>query len=234
MRCYRKIPRISHKDHVTNEEVCAKTWKVIGSHEDLLTIVKRRKLQWFGHVCRSSGLAKTILQGTVERGTRQGTQKKRWEDIRKWTGLELAKSQRAVENREKWSKLVVKSYVVSQRPSQLRDKWWWWWDYFTTSFLHYSLFSTALWDLAKYGPVHSLMLSSHLSFCLPCLFLHFTLPCNTVLARPDERETYQYNCSLWIFAMVRRSLCGPIACWILASTSSLVTWSLCEMHSVLQ
>ena len=28
-------------------------------------IVKRRKLQWYGHVSRSSGLAKTILQGTV-------------------------------------------------------------------------------------------------------------------------------------------------------------------------
>ena len=33
---------------------------------DLLTIVKRRKLQWYGHVSRSSGLAKTILQGTVK------------------------------------------------------------------------------------------------------------------------------------------------------------------------
>ena len=35
--------------------------------------------------------------------------------MREWTGLEFAKSQRAVENREKWRKLVVKSSVVSQR-----------------------------------------------------------------------------------------------------------------------
>ena len=42
-------------------------------------------------VSRSSGLAKTIPQGTVEGGTRQGRQKKRWEDnIREWTGLELS------------------------------------------------------------------------------------------------------------------------------------------------
>ena len=34
--------------------------------------------------------------------------------------------------------------------------------------------------------------------------------------------------------MVRRSLCGPIACWILAQTSVLVTWSLYEMHSILR
>ena len=109
MRCYRKILHISYKDHVTNEEVCAKIQWAIGPHEDLLTIVKRCKLQWYGHVSHSSGLAKTILQGTVKGGRRQGRHKKRWEDnIREWTGLEFGKSQRAVENREKWRKLVAK------------------------------------------------------------------------------------------------------------------------------
>ena len=44
-----------------------------------------------------------ILQGTVKEGRRQGRQRKRWEDnIREWTGLEFAKSQRAVESRGKW------------------------------------------------------------------------------------------------------------------------------------
>ena len=95
--------------------------KAIGAHEDLLTIVKRRKLHWYGHVSRSSGLAKIVLQGTVK-GGRQGRQRKRWEDnIREWTGSEFAKSQRAVENRDKWRKLVAKSTVVLQRPSRLRD-----------------------------------------------------------------------------------------------------------------
>ena len=121
MRCYRKILRISYKDHITNEEVCAKIQQAIGPHEDL-TIVKRRKLKWYGHVSRSSGLAKTILQGTVK-GRRQGRHKKRWEDnIRERTGLEFAKSQRAVEKREKkWRKLAVKSSVVPQRSSRFRD-----------------------------------------------------------------------------------------------------------------
>ena len=121
MRCYRKILRISYKDNVTNEEVCAKIQQAIEPHEDLLTIVKRRKLQWFEHVSCSAGLAKTILQGSLKRGRRQGRQKKRWEDnIREWTGLEFAKSQRAVENRGKWRKLAVKSSVVPQRPLRSR------------------------------------------------------------------------------------------------------------------
>ena len=50
MRCYRKILHISYKDHVTNEEVRPKIQQAIGPHEDLLTIGKRRKLQWYGHV----------------------------------------------------------------------------------------------------------------------------------------------------------------------------------------
>ena len=57
--------------HVTNEEVRAEIQQAIGPHEDLLTIIKRRKLQWYGHVSRPSGLAKTILQGTVKGRRRQ-------------------------------------------------------------------------------------------------------------------------------------------------------------------
>ena len=110
MRCYRKMLRISYKDHVTNEEVRVKIMQAIGPHKDLLTIVKRRKLQWHGHVSRSSGLAKPILHLT-------------WEDnIRVGTGLEFVKYQRAVENREKWRKLVGKSSVVLQRPWRLWDR----------------------------------------------------------------------------------------------------------------
>ena len=118
-RYYRKILRILYKDHVTNEEVLVKIQQAIRPQEDLLTIVKRRKLQWYGHVSRSSGLAKTILQGTVNGERTQGSQKKRCkENIREWKGLEFGKSQRAVWNREKWKKLLVKSSVVPQRPSR--------------------------------------------------------------------------------------------------------------------
>ena len=67
--------------------------------------------------------AKAILKVTVKGGRKQGRQRKRWEDnIREWTGLEFGKSQRAVENRGKWRKLVEKSSVVPQRPSLLRDR----------------------------------------------------------------------------------------------------------------
>ena len=55
-------------------------------------------------------------------------------------------------------------------------------DDFTTSFLHFCLFSTALWDLANSRLVHSLMLSSNLFFCLPCLLHVFCFRQLRVLA----------------------------------------------------
>ena len=50
---------------------------------------------------------------------------------------------------------------------------------------HFPLFSTALWDLANSRPVHFLMLSSYLFFCLLCFLPKFSVPCKMVLARPD-------------------------------------------------
>ena len=70
-------------------------------------------------------------------------------------------------------------------------------------------------------------------FYLPWFLPSFTVPCNVVLATPDEREKCPHHCNLRLFTMVRRSSCGPIACCILARMSSLVTWSLYEMFSIL-
>ena len=47
MRCYRKTLLISYTDQVTDQEVRAKIQQTVGPHENLLTIVKRRKLKWY-------------------------------------------------------------------------------------------------------------------------------------------------------------------------------------------
>ena len=113
MRCYRKLLGISYKDHITNEEVRGRIWQAIGPYEDLLTTVKRRKLQWYGHVSRSSGMAKTILQGTVPGGRRRGRQKRRWEDnISEWTGMRLSETLRLAEQRDELRDLVAKAPVA--------------------------------------------------------------------------------------------------------------------------
>ena len=68
MRCFQKLLGILYRDHITNEEMKARTGNAIGPYEDLLTSVKRCKLKLYGHVTQSSRLAKTILQGTVQGG----------------------------------------------------------------------------------------------------------------------------------------------------------------------
>ena len=122
MRCYRRLLNISYKDHVTNEEVRNRIQNAIGVHDDLLTMVKKRKLRQYGHISRSSGMVKTILQGTVKGARRRGRQKKRWEDnIKEWTGMGFGDSLRAAEDREGWKGIVATSSVVPRRPPRLRD-----------------------------------------------------------------------------------------------------------------
>ena len=122
MRCYRRLLNIIYKDHVTNEEVRNRIQNAIGVHDDLLTVVKKRKLRWYGHISRSSGTAKTILQGTVKGARRRGRQKKRWKyNIKEWTWMGFGDFLRAAEDREGWKGIVATSSVVPRRPPRLRD-----------------------------------------------------------------------------------------------------------------
>ena len=123
MRCLRKLLGITYREHITNEEVRNRTRQAIEPHEDLLTTVKQRKLRWYGHITRSTGLAKTVMQGTVQGGRRRGRQRKRWEDnIPEWTGLTLGAAMRKAERREEWRELVAKSSVVPQRSTETTGK----------------------------------------------------------------------------------------------------------------
>ena len=106
---------ISYRDNITNNAVKDRIRQAIGPYDDIVTTVRKRKLKWFGHVSRSSGLAKTILQGTVQGGRRRGRQKKRWENnIAEWTGLKFCHTVRVAENKINWRETVATS-VAPQR-----------------------------------------------------------------------------------------------------------------------
>ena len=104
-------------------------------------------------------------------------------------------------------------------------------DEFATIPFHLDLFSAALVELAKSIPVHSLILSSHLFFCLPLFLFPFTVPCRIVFAKPEDLETWPNHLSFRFLTRVRSS---PMAAWIFLRTSSLVTWSLYEMFNSLR
>ena len=121
MRCCRRLLNISYKDHVSNEGVRNRIQNATRVHDDL-TMVKKRKLRWYGHISRTSGMTKTILQKTVKGARRRGRQKKRWEDnIKEWVGIGFGDSLRAAEDREGWKGIVATSSVVPRRPPRLKD-----------------------------------------------------------------------------------------------------------------
>ena len=151
---------------------------------------------------------KFLICGTKEENwERKDSNRKDQRNIKKWTTV----------SRDAWKGNRKLDHHHQSLNSEGR---WGTTDDFATSFLHFFLFSTAFWDSPNSRPVHRMMLSSHLFLCPPCLLPLFTVSCKMVLARSDERETWPYHCSLRLFTSVRRSSCGPIACWILAWTSS--------------
>ena len=103
MKYYCKILRISYRNKVSNIEVCRQTEDVGSLFKDLLTTVKRQKLQWYGHVTQSNGLTKTVLQGTVPGGRKCGCQHKKWiNNVKEWIGLSTVKMNAVAIDRQKW------------------------------------------------------------------------------------------------------------------------------------
>ena len=114
---------VSYKDRVKNEEVKRRIRMAIGNYEELLPLVIRRKLRWFGHVTRSSGLSKVCLQGTVEGQRKRGRQKTRWEDnIKEWTGMSWNVIIKSGADRERCRRTVRSSPVAPQRSPGLWDR----------------------------------------------------------------------------------------------------------------
>ena len=96
-------------------------------------------------------------------------------------------------------------------------------DEFATTTFHLDLFSAALVELAKFIPVHSLILSSHLFFCLPLFLFPFTVPCRIVFAKPEDLETWPNHLSFRFLTRVRSSSYSPMAAWIFLRTSSSIS-----------
>ena len=118
MRCFPRLLCISYRDRVKNKEVRNSIRLAIGPYEHLSVTVRKHKLRWYGNITKSTGLAKMILQGTVEGGRRKSRHKKRWEDY----GLGLGEALRNTERGAEWLEMVARSPLMRQRSFRLRDE----------------------------------------------------------------------------------------------------------------
>ena len=117
------LSHTSYKDHVTNEEVRAQIQQAIGPHEDLLTIVKRRKLQWYGHVFPFIRSGQNRLARHSERAKK--TRQTEEEVGRQHQGMDWLGVRQVPEGsgeQRKMEETGCEVILVPQRPMRLRDR----------------------------------------------------------------------------------------------------------------
>jgi hypothetical protein len=68
MWIWRRIMKISWKDHVTNEEVLRR----VNEKRIILDIITRRQRNWIGHILRGNSLMKEILEGRLQEKRAKG------------------------------------------------------------------------------------------------------------------------------------------------------------------
>lgn len=109
MWLYRRIGRVSWTEKKTNKEVLC----MLGMKRHLLSNVKKRKLNYFGHIKRHQTIQKDTLEGKVEGKRGRGRPRLKWEDnIKGWTQLNMAECNKMTKEREDWK------YIVANLPKE--------------------------------------------------------------------------------------------------------------------
>ena len=73
----------------------------------LSTLVKRKKLTWFGHLKRSDLPVKAVNEGMISGKRRRGRPIRQWRsDIYEWTGKTIVELNRMVKDRNEWPDFV--------------------------------------------------------------------------------------------------------------------------------
>ena len=103
MTCYRCVLRIRWSDRRTNESVL----REMQTQRQIVATVKKRKLQYFGHIVRAQNISTHIMEGRIDGRRSRGRQRRRWtDDIKDWTGHTLTECTSIARDRNRWRALV--------------------------------------------------------------------------------------------------------------------------------
>ena len=111
MWLWRRMLRISWMEKRTDISILQE----LEIKRELLGHVRKRKLTYYGHLCRDHGcqLTKTVVEGYVEGRRRRGRPRKQYIDnIKQWTQLTTSQCVRAAEDRSRWKQLVSQAMVA--------------------------------------------------------------------------------------------------------------------------
>src|SRR6218665_202736 len=124
MRWLRRILGRSRREKVRKEQ----TREELGDEETVVQKIKKRRLQWFGHVERmeEKRLPNAALHEHVEGKRSRGRQRKTWTDnVRedlKERNIDLTRIGEATRNREVWRNLVRASIIVSTLMEERKEE----------------------------------------------------------------------------------------------------------------
>jgi hypothetical protein len=108
MTTYRRMLRVSWREFRTNESILEE----LQPGQRLLEVVKKRKLNYFGHMIRADKLPAFICQGYVDGKRARGRPRRRWrDDVEEWTGMTMVDSVRKARDREQWRRLTSSTLV---------------------------------------------------------------------------------------------------------------------------
>ena len=106
--CFRRMLGISWTEHKTDEFVLAQ----MGTVRELVSTVRKQKLQYFEHVIRAQNLSTHILEGRIDGKRNRGRPRRRWlDDVKDWTGKPLAECTAMARDRDQWRTTVRVSMV---------------------------------------------------------------------------------------------------------------------------
>ena len=109
MKCYRKILRISWTERKTNASVLEQLGV---KAPQLLNLIKKQKLSYFGHIKRHSTLEKLFLEGMG-----RGRPRRRWtQDIGEWMGVSTVEAGRQALERGEFRQAVWEATSIKDPP----------------------------------------------------------------------------------------------------------------------
>ena len=101
MWLWRRMERIKWTDRVRNEEVLRR----VGQKRTLLKAIRKRKINWLGHILRRDCLQRRVMEGKIEGKKGRGRGRMGMlSDIRK--GRTYQEMKEDAQDREKWRKEV--------------------------------------------------------------------------------------------------------------------------------
>ena len=104
MWLYRRMLRISWKEHKTNGDVLHK----MKTKRSLLNTIKKRKCQYFGHIIRGDGVQRLLMEGRINGRRGRGRPRTMWTDnIKEWTKMSYNDCIRVAQDRERWRSMTT-------------------------------------------------------------------------------------------------------------------------------